>query len=71
MAVETSRQREGIRSFYDECHSAGLSSAATYRYYISGLDAKGNPIPVKDHLSRGGSLRRLTEEWLDIWEPKE
>ena len=70
MAVETARQREGIRSFFDECHKAGLSSEATYRYYISGLDVKGNSILVKDHLSRGGSLLKLTEEWLNIWEPR-
>ena len=71
MAVETVRQREGIRSFLDECHRAGLSSEAAYRYFISGLDKEGIPIPVKDHLSRGGSLLKLTEEWLDIWEPRE
>ena len=71
MAVETARQREGIRCFYTECHRAGLSSEATYRYYISGLDVEGNSILVKDHLSRGASLMRLTEEWLNIWEPKE
>ena len=71
MAVETVRQREGIRSFLDECHRAGLSSEAAYRYFISGLDKEGIPIPVKDHLSRGGSLLKLTEEWLNIWEPRE
>ena len=71
MAVETVRQREGIRSFLDECHRAGLSSEAAYRFFISGLDKEGIPIPVKDHLSRGGSLLKLTEEWLDIWEPRE
>ena len=70
MAVETARQREGIRSFFDECHKAGLSSEATYRYYISGLDMKGISFTVKDHLSRGGSLLKLTEEWLVIWEPR-
>ena len=71
MAVETARQREGIRSFYDECRRAGLSSEATYRYFISGLDVEGKSIPVKDHLSRGRSLMKLTEEWLNVWEPKE
>ena len=68
MAVEAARQQTGIRSFFDGCRSAGLSSLTAFRYYISGLDSKG--IPVKDHLSRGGSLLRLTEAWLDVWEPK-
>ena len=71
MAIETVRQREGIRSFLDECHNAGLSSATSYRHYIAGLDAKGIKIDVKDHLSRGGCLLRMTEAWLDIWEPKD
>ena len=71
LAVETVRQREGIRKFLDECRCAGLSSASSFRHYIAGLDPKGNEIDVKDHLSRGGCLLRLTEAWLDIWEPKE
>ena len=71
MAVEAARQQTGIRSFFDGCRSAGLSSSTAFRYYISGLDSKGNAIPVKDHLSRGGSLLRLTEAWLDVWEPKD
>ena len=70
MAVETARQREGIRNFFDVCWHDGLSSETTYRYYISGLDSKGHSVPVKDHLSRGGSLLRLTEAWLDTWEPR-
>ena len=70
MAVETSGQREGIRGFYDECHSVGLSAEATYRFYISGLGAKGSPVDIKDHLSRGGSISRLTEDWLHVWRPK-
>ena len=71
MAVETARQREGIRNFFDVCWHDGLSSETTYRYYISGLDSKGHSVPVKDHLSRGGSLLRLTEAWLDTWEPRD
>ena len=69
-AIETSRSQEGIRTFYDECRSAGLSSETTFRYYILGLNVKGDAISVKDHLSRGGSLMRLTEAWLEIWEPQ-
>ena len=71
MAIEVVRQQTGVRSFFDDCRSAGLSSSTTFRYYISGLDYKGNAIPVKDHLSRGGSLLKLTEAWLDVWEPKD
>ena len=66
--IEPSRRQEGIRTFFDECRNAGLSSETTFRYYISGLNVKGDAIPVKDHLSRGGSLLRLTEAWLEIWE---
>ena len=69
--VESVRKSEGIRSFLDECRDAGLSSGSSYRNYISGLDAKGNAIPTKEHLARGGSLLRLTDEWLSIWEPQD
>ena len=71
LAVETVRQREGIRQFFDECRRAGLSSTTSYRYFIAGLDIKGNQVGVKDHLLRGGSLLRMTEAWLEIWEPRE
>ena len=71
MAVETVRQREGIRSFFDECRSAGLSSVSSFRHYIAGLDTNGTKIDVKAHLSRGGCLLKLTNAWLDIWEPKD
>ena len=71
MAIETSRRQEGIRSFFDECRSAGLSSETTFRFYISGLDVKGDAISVKNHMFRGGSLIRLTDAWLGIWEPQE
>ena len=50
---------------------AGLSSTTSYRYFIAGLDIKGNQVGVKDHLLRGGSLLRMTEAWLEIWEPRE
>ena len=69
--IESVRKSEGIRSFLDECRDAGLSSGSSYRNYISGLDAKGNAIPTKEHLARGGSLLRLTDEWLSIWEPQD
>ena len=68
-AIESVRKQEGIRSFLDACSNAGLSSVASVRYYISGLDTKGVKIPVKDHLSRGRSLINITEGWLSIWEP--
>ena len=71
MVVETVRKKEGIRNFYDSCRGEGLSAETAFRYYISGMDKKGKNVGVKDHLSRGGSLMRLTEAWLDIWEPKE
>ena len=71
MAVETVRQREGIRSFFDECRCAGLSSVSSFRHYIAGLDTNGTKIDVKAHLSRGGCLLKLTNAWLDIWEPKD
>ena len=71
MAVETVRQREGIRSFFDECRCAGLSSVSSFRHYIAGLDTNGTKIDVKAHLSRGGCLLKLTEAWLDIWEPRD
>ena len=70
-AIEATRRKEGIRNFLDSCREAGLASETSYRYYISGLDANGLPIPVQDHLSRGGSLSRLTQTWLDIWDPSE
>ena len=70
-AVEAVRKSEGIRNFFDNCNDVGLSSECAYRYYISGLDIKGDKVQVKDHLSRGGSLLRLTEAWLDTWEPRE
>ena len=68
LAVETVRQKEGIRKFLEECRCAGLSSTVSFRYYIAGLDTKGIKIDVKEHLLRGGCLHRLTEAWLDIWE---
>ena len=71
MAVETVRQSEGIRSYFDECRCAGLSSVTSFRYYIAGLDIKGTRIDIKDHLSRGGCLLRLTEAWLDTWESRD
>ena len=70
MAIEPARSQEGIRTFFEECRSVGLSSETTFRYFISGLDIKGVAIPVEDHLSRGGSLLRLTEAWLEVWEPR-
>ena len=71
MAVETVRQREGIRSFFDECRCAGLSSVSSFRHYIAGLDTNGTKIDIKAHLSRGGCLIKLTDAWLDIWEPRD
>ena len=71
LAVETVRQKEGIRGFLQECNVAGLSSATAFRHYIAGLDAKGNKIDAKEHLSRGGCLMRLTEAWLNTWEQNE
>ena len=71
LAVEETRRQEGIRAFFDECSSLGLSSSTAYQYYISGLDVKGGAISLRDHLSRGGSLLRLTEAWLNIWDPSE
>ena len=69
--IESVRKSEGIRSFLDGCRDAGLSSGSSFRHYVSGLDAKGNAIPTKDHLARGGSLLRLTDEWLSTWEPQD
>ena len=71
LAVEAVRETEGIRDFLDSCRGVGMSSESAYRSYISGLDVEGNKIAIKDHLSRGGSLLRLTEAWLKIWEPRE
>ena len=45
--------------------------AAAYFNYINGLDTEGNKIDPKDHLSRGASLMKLTDAWLDVWEPRE
>ena len=69
--IESVRKTEGIRSFLEECHGAGLSSASAYRYFISGLDSSGNSIPVKEHLKRGRSLLRMTDAWISIWEPRD
>ena len=62
VAVEATRKTEGIRSF--------LESLA-FRFFISGLDSKGCPIKVCDHMLRGKSLLKLTEAWLDIWDHDE
>ena len=61
---------EGIRDFLKDCHGNGLSMAAAFRHYVTGLDTKGNKIDLKDHLSRGGSLLKLTDAWLEVWEPR-
>ena len=71
MAVEDVRRSEGIREFLDGCRCIGLSMAAAFRHYITGLDSRGNKIDIMDHLSRGASLLKLTDAWLDVWEQRD
>ena len=71
VAVEATRKTEGIRSFLESCREAGLASETAFRFFISGLDSKGCPIKVCDHMLRGKSLMKLTEAWLDIWDHDE
>ena len=68
VAVSPVRDSEGITSFFESCKEAGLGKTASYSAFVMGKDSKGVQIPVKEHLTRGGTLSRLTDAWLATWE---
>ena len=62
------RLTEGIRAFFNDCEDSGRSVATSHFLYVNGKDANGRQVSSEEHLKRGGSLIRITEHWLNMWE---
>merc|ERR1719219_3231947 len=67
-SVEGTRMRLGITEFLESCLQAGRSRKTAYKFYVMGMDEHGARVDCGTHLRRGASLRKLTEDWLQIWE---
>ena len=53
---------EGIRDFLERCLRADRSEKSAHFLDVNGMDVKGLRISVEEHLRRGSSLAKLTED---------
>ena len=66
-AVRVKRFETGITSFLTQCWVHDLPIDVAFRYYVTGLNCKGELEPRSTILDRGMALRDLREDWLAMW----
>ena len=54
-----------IAVFKTMCQTKKISPMLAYKWYVTGLDWNGNPIPTTVYLKRGHTLENLVNEWLN------
>ena len=58
------RAHTDLVTFSTMCRARGILPRLTFKMYVTGLNWKGDPIPITQLLSRGLVLKNLTREWL-------
>ena len=66
-SVSMKRHETGISTFLTQCQLHGLPLPVAFRYYVTGLNFKGEPISKSSILDRGLALHDLRDEWLSRW----
>ena len=54
-----------IAVFKMMCLTKQINPLLAFKWYVTGLDWNGNPIPTTDYLKRGHILENLVNEWLN------
>ena len=58
-------QHTDIAVFKMMCQTKQITPLIAYKWYVTGLDWNGNPIPTTIYLNRGRILENVVNEWLN------
>ena len=65
--VECQRRQLGIATFRENYMARGNSFDDSFGAYVHGMDETDNAISHAEFMARGEALKKMQEDWLELW----